>query len=89
MRRAARTDANQQAIVDRLRACGVWVKVVGQPMDLLVWHKGKLSIMEVKMPDGRFTKAQVEFMAEYPGDILLARTEDEALMAVLGKEVLA
>jgi hypothetical protein len=91
MRRAAKTDANQTAIVGRLRACGVFVEVIGKPVDLLVWHRGVPSLMEVKNRDGKnqLTKEQVEFIARYPGDVHIVHDEGEALLAVLGKEVLA
>ncbi len=38
MRRAARKDDNQQAIVDALRACGALVWVLDEPCDLLVYR---------------------------------------------------
>lgn len=48
MRRAARVDANQSAIVDALRAAGARVWIIGLPVDLLVGHRGRLMLMEVK-----------------------------------------
>jgi hypothetical protein len=87
MRRAAKTDSNQQDIVNALRAVCVQVEVIGKPVDLLVCDRmGVTSLMEVKNADGRdqLTKSQVEFIARWPGQIHIVRTPDEAVRAVLG-----
>lgn len=91
MRRAAKVDANQQAIVERLRECSVKVWILGRPLDLLVCCRGITSLVEIKNPDGKdeFTKEQVEFIAEWPGTIHVVRSPDEAVRAVLGEEVMA
>jgi hypothetical protein len=88
MRRAAKVDGNQQAIVDRLRSCGIAVEIIGKPVDLLICHMGATSLMEVKNPDGkdRLTKDQIEFIGRWPGTVYLVHTPDEALRAVLGPE---
>lgn len=102
MRRDAKVDANQRAIVAALRSCSVSVEIIGKPLDLLLWSRatcphcqgvlpdGKTELMEVKNPDGKdqFTKAQVEFIARWPGKILIARSPEEAIREVLGKRVL-
>lgn len=52
MRYARRVDANQQEIVDILRAAGAKVKVIHQPFDLQVWTpSGKTAYFEVKNPE--------------------------------------
>lgn len=91
MRRAARTDDNQEAIVKALRQIGVAVEIIKQPVDLLIHHRGVTSVMEVKNPDGRdeLTKDQVEFIARWPGTVHVVRSVEEAMRAVLGKEVMA
>ena len=49
MRYARRVDANQQDVVDLLRAAGAKVKVIHQPFDLQVWApNGKTAYFEVK-----------------------------------------
>lgn len=90
MRRAAKVDANQVAIVKALRLCGISVEVIGKPVDLLVCHRKVTSLMEIKNIDGgnRLTKDQVEFIARWPGTIHVVRTEQEAVAAVLGVEVM-
>ena len=91
MRRAARVDENQQAIVDALKRVGVSVEIIGKPVDLLICCRGETALLEVKNPDGgdRLTKDQVEFIARWPGKIHIARSVDEALRLVLGAEAMA
>ena len=50
MRYARRTDANQTAIVEALRAAGATVKIIHQPFDLQVWHGEKSIYFEIKNP---------------------------------------
>lgn len=72
MRRAARTDANKQEIVDFLRAAGCSVYDLKQPVDLLIGKHNRTVLCELK--DGRkppsaqrFTKAQESFLATWRG----------------------
>lgn len=90
MRRAANIDKNQTVIVNALRHLGVAVEIISKPLDLLIWHKGHYSLMEIKNRDGfnRLTKPQVEFIARWPGKIHVVHDEREAIEAVLGKELL-
>lgn len=66
MRRAARIDANQPAIVDALRKVGCKVTplhMVGQGCpDLLVWGPGRWILMEVK--DGTKVPSKRELTAD-------------------------
>lgn len=91
MRRAARVDDNQDEIVKALRQIGVSVEHIKKPVDLLICHLGKTALMEIKNPDGRdeLTKEQVEFIARWPGEIHVVRSVEQALVAVLGKKVMA
>jgi len=57
MRWARRTDANQQIIVEALRAAGAKVKVIHQPYDLQMWaSNGKSIFVEVKNPKTQYGK---------------------------------
>lgn len=72
MRRAARIDANQAAVVSALRAAGASVLVIGQPVDILVGFRGVTLLLEVKNPDSRYGKAgananQASFMQTWNG----------------------
>lgn len=94
MRRAARVDNNQAAIVDALRSVGVFVEIIGKPLDLLICHRGEFALMECKCPnpdggDHPLTKEQVEFIARCPGRIHVAHSAEEAVRLVLGAEAMA
>ncbi len=72
------------------------MEIIRQPVDLLVCCRGETSLMEIKNPDrtsddpkSRLTKAQIEFIARWPGKIHVVRSEEEAIRAVLGEGVLA
>ena len=67
MRHAARTDANQEEIVKALRAIGAQVVYIKEPVDLLVGFRGTTHLMEVKDSNGRLTKQQAEFLAQWNG----------------------
>lgn len=96
MRRAAKIDNTQAAIVDALRAAGCKVQSLaacgkGVP-DLLVYSpwqhqfdamRQKMILLEVKNPAGRgtsLTPDQVKFHAEWP--VTVVTTPEEALAAV-------
>jgi hypothetical protein len=89
MRHAARTDANQAAIVSALRLHGCSVYYLKLPVDLLVGKKGKTVLVEVKTETGGYTRAQIGFMQTWNGGpvatirdvegaLTLARSLDEA-----------
>lgn len=87
----ARTDANQQPIIKALRSIGCQVVNIKWPLDLLV-SGGKLGensiLMEVKMPGADLNVAQKLFWDSWPGRKALVRSPEEAIEAVLGKELL-
>ena len=92
---AARTDANQQEIVDALRSAGASVECLhaagkGVP-DLLVAYYGRCQcsnsvtmLMEVKMPDGTLNPRQKKWHAEWRGQVAIVRSVEEAL-ALIGR----
>lgn len=90
MRRAAKVDANQHAIREALKQIGCATEYIKEPVDLLVCFRGETAVMEIKNPDGRdqLTKAQVEFIARWPGKVHVVRTPEEAIKAVIGEEIL-
>jgi Holliday junction resolvase len=89
---ARRTDDNHVAVVDALRAAGVWVVSIanagnGVP-DLLCWARGRYCLIEVK--DGTkspsrqaLTAAQAVFHRNCPGELHVVRSPEEAVMRVL------
>lgn len=97
MRKAARTDGNQAAIVKALREAGASVQIlaaVGQGCpDLLVGHtwRGDLfnDLMEVKDPskpkaDQCLTPDQVKWHAEWKGQKAVVYTVEDALRVIGG-----
>src|SRR5687767_2174452 len=86
MRRAARVDPNQKAIVDALRKVGATVQhlhQLGQGCpDLLVAYRDALYLMEVKQPKGKLTPDQVEWIRVWGGPVFVVRTPEEALLVL-------
>ena len=90
MRRAARKDDNQGAVVEALKRVGVSVEVIGRPVDLLICCRGVTSVMEVKNEEGRdrLTADQVRFIERWPGKVHVVRTPEEAVRAAIGEEAM-
>ena len=92
MRRRAKVDKNQVAIVEALRRCGASVTSLaevgrGVP-DLLVGHAGKTALMEVKNsdlpPSARgLTLDQQIWHAEWRGGTLAVVCDVESALRVL------
>ena len=93
MRRANRVDANQTQIIETLRACGAYVRVVtmgdGVP-DLLVGYRGYTLLFEVKdgkkPPSAReLTPAEAKFFKEWTGGMLAVVNSVEEALDILKK----
>ena len=91
MRRAARTDANQSAIINALRGVGASVQDlsrVGQGCpDLLVGFRGRNWLLEVKdgsknASDRKLTSDQMTWHRIWSGQKAVVMNEDEALRAI-------
>ena len=81
----ARTDKNQQEIIDALREAGALVFYVRVPFDLLVAYRGQLILMEVKSGSRGFSRKQADTCKELMlrGVVpALVRTPEEALRAI-------
>jgi len=86
MRRAARTDASQRAIVAALRKAGATVQPLhavgaGVP-DLLVGYRNRNFLIECKVKGGKLTGRQETWTHDWRGAVWLAFTPDEALRAI-------
>ena len=87
-RYALRTDANQSEVIAALKMAGATVRVIGQPVDLLVGINGKFAFFEIK--DGaksasrrKKTDVQEKFFADFPGyPICLVDGPEAALRAL-------
>lgn len=85
MPRFGSTDLNQRDLVRELRKVpGLAVVVVREPVDLLVGFRGVNTLLEVKHPDrpSKPTPKQARFLAEWPGQVQVVSTLDEALAAI-------
>jgi hypothetical protein len=67
LRRAARVDENQAAIVSALRDAGCKVWIIGLPVDLLIGKQGKTLLVECKTAKGKYTPLQEAFMRDWNG----------------------
>jgi hypothetical protein len=84
MRRAAKVDSNQDAVVDAYRGLGCTVTSLaglgrGVP-DLLVGYRGKLSLVEVKTPKGKLRPMQEEFRKLWP--VRVVRSVEDVMQHV-------
>jgi hypothetical protein len=85
MRRAARVDANQEAIVSALRAANAYVWIIGLPVDLLVGYKGHTFLVEIKSTSKkRLTKLQADFFDSWGGSTLARIDCPEAALRMIG-----
>jgi hypothetical protein len=91
MRRAARTDDNQQRVIDALRQCGATVcdlSAVGEGCpDLLVGINRRNYLLEVKdgdKPQSRqnLTPAQHVWHVKWNGQVCVVRNAEEAVAAL-------
>jgi len=86
MRRNGRTDANQSEIVRALRAVGCSVyslhRVGGGCPDLLVGYRGQTFLLEVKHPQGILTPDQIDWHADWRGQVAVVHSPEEALQVV-------
>lgn len=90
MRRAAKIDDNQPAIVEALQKIGAKCYYLKKPVDLLVGYRGKNVVLEVKNRNGKdeITKDQADFIATWPGQVDVVYTPEEAVALVIGKEAM-
>ena len=85
MRRAARVDANQEAVVSALRAAGAYVWVIGLPVDLLVGFRNHTYLMEIKVgPKKKLTLLQEDFFDNWFGGTLCRVDGPEAALRAIG-----
>jgi hypothetical protein len=84
MRRAARKDLNQAAIVKALRDAGAYVYDIGLPVDILCGYKNRTLLMELKSGSKkRLTPLQADFFANWTGGTLCRVDSPEAALMML------
>lgn len=84
---ARKVDRNQPEIVRALRAIGVIVWVISEPVDLMISYRGRTGAIEVKdgaLPpsERKLTPQQEDFFATDRGFHRVVTCVDEALLAV-------
>ena len=85
MRRAARVDANQEAVVSALRAAGAYVWIIGLPVDLLVGFRDRTYLMEIKVgPRKKLTVLQEDFFNNWYGGTLCRVDGPESALRAIG-----
>ena len=88
MRRAAKVDSNQVAIVAALRKIGARVlhlhREGGGCPDLLAGYRGRNVLLEVKIPGEEPNALQVEFIKGWRGEVHVVRSPLEAVRALTG-----
>ena len=81
MRRAARTDSTQAAIVAALRGVGARVWVVGGAVDIVCQFRGQVYLIDAKSKGTRHTPRQKAMVAD-GWTIHFAHSVNEALYAI-------
>ena len=82
-RYAASTDLNQAEIVDALRKIGCQVEIIGTPVDLLVGLRVHNFLLEIKRPGEKpRTQKQRDFLRDWPGQVRVVETPEEAIRVV-------
>lgn len=79
-----RQDANQKEIVQALKKIGCQVVVIEEPVDLLVGYRAMNFLLEVKALNTHYkgTPKQREFIQNWPGQVRIVRTPEEAISLV-------
>jgi Holliday junction resolvase len=83
-RYAKRRDANEPDIVEALRAIGCTV-IQCDAVDLVVGYQGVNHLIEVKTKTGKLKDSQIALQETWRGQYSIARTVEEALKIVTGK----
>jgi hypothetical protein len=82
VRRAAKTDSNQAAVVQALRKAGASVYYIKEPVDLLVGYRNRSFLLEVKAVGGKLTESQKTFFRDYAGEAYIVHGVTDALAAL-------
>jgi hypothetical protein len=82
---SAKRDANEAEIFEALRAAGVSVYRLDQPVDAVIGYRGKTLLIEIKMPGASLNENQRKFFAGWKGQTPpILRTVDDALALLEG-----
>lgn len=80
MRRAAKRDISEPAIVQALEQSGATVFRLDRPVDLLIGYRGRTYIAECKTGRGKLNANQVAFIEAWKGNTVpVLRTVEDAV----------
>ena len=82
-----KVDRNQAEIVEALRAAGASVQILsgvghGCP-DIIAGLKGRNWLFEIKAPNGKMTKDEIEWEKSWRGQYTIVRTVEQALECLI------
>jgi len=80
---ANKRDANEAGIIAALEALGCLVHRMDKPVDLLVLHRGRVMLVEVKTRKGKLTADQETFSEAWPIHVL--RSVEDAIALAQGR----
>ena len=85
MRRAAKRDATEPAIIEALQRAGCLVQPLSQDglPDLLVRGPRGWALLEVKSPGGKLTSAQIAWRKTF-GNVPVVTDPEDAIRVVIG-----
>jgi hypothetical protein len=78
-------DRNEDDLRAFLEAHGATVVKIQQPVDWLVFYRGSVAMVEVKMPGGKLRDSQDAFLRRWPGlwAILIGEVDCRWLLSVM------
>lgn len=86
-----RADKSQQPIIDALRKIGAKVvsaSQLGHFPDLIVGYRKRTILMECKTPGEKAKKKDTDFVANWPGEVHIVYTPEEAIAACTRADVI-
>lgn len=83
-RYAAKVDLTQRAIVEALRGAGVFVWIIGRPVDLLTYFRGSWELLECGSSPAKLKRKDQEEQQAFckAFDVPVVLTPEAALKAV-------
>jgi RNA polymerase subunit RPABC4/transcription elongation factor Spt4 len=75
----AKRDANEKDIVEAFKSFGISVERLNTPLDLLLGYDKRNYLVEVKMPNKKLNKKQVEFTENWKGQFIIIYNVDQAI----------
>jgi len=71
-------DANEIDIVNEFKKHGISVVRLNTPLDLLLGYNKRNYLVEVKLPDKKLNKKQIEFTEDWKGQFFICYSVEQA-----------